>query len=1506
MVAILMVLLLIVTGFIQPVGAMESNSTVESSEPAEKEESVTTEECTEPVAKEESVTTEECTEPAEKEESVTTEESTEPAVEEESVTTEESTEPATKEENITTEESTEPAVEEESRTTDEISDSTGTVESTMTTEVNPNVLGNLMKDGNPLSGTSINIYHQAEDKWYNAVADQNGNFGFTVPDGEYQLQGIWVDSESKWYPLDLSFTVQDGVVDQPDLLQLDLSEKAPNANGSVMKDGQPVAGAWVNISTVTGEKQWFNAQTDENGKYKLDLPDGEYQIDDVWVGSESKLYPAAVSFTIQADVVANPEGLNLDLTEKAPNVNGTVKKDGQPLADVWVNMSTVNGEKRWFNAKTDENGKYKLDLPDGEYQIDGVWVESESKWYPFVVSFKVQDGAVINPDGLKFDLTEKGPNTNGSVMKDGQPVSDVWVSAHTVTGEEKWFNGKTDENGKFSMTLPDGEYQIEGIWIDSESKWYPSVIAFTVQNGEVVDPNQLHIDLSVKPSNVTGSVVKNGQPVAGVWVYAHTVTGEEIWFNGMTDENGNYGLTLPDGNFKIERIWVEEEQKWYPLSLNFSVVDGVLTGQSELLIDLSGEQDLNVKGSIKDENGKLANVDITINNVDTGEYFYSSTNEKGDFGLQLDDGQYNIELVVVDEAWNNPIYLDKMFSVENDQLQVAGVETELLDVTLPAFSLNVQLVNAGEPLNNIEVEIVQPNEKADRYMSKVVDENGITSFRLLDGEYRVSGYFEGGKFYYLNQTITVTNGTTNPNPFIIDVTNNGLTTLQGSLSDSNGFVGNSKVTFYNETIGDIFITDVNSEGSFSAELPNGEYSVESIYSDAFNYVYDVKVNTDYNRFSISEGIISVNGNEVEGIDLSIPAESLRVQVRHNGIPVQGSVLISSPTDSWYVDTNENGELTLRVPNGDYTIELFDDGVKNYPINRIAAANNENPVTLVIDLAEPEDGDGIVSGTVMDGSTALANAQFTIQDTNEYWNYYLIEADGNGKFSADILDGNYLIETVNDANGNPIASVDLFFSVANGKMTVNQNPVNELNVKLPSESLHVQILKNGTTLTGEVEITKIVSGYKLSYFVETNKNGEIVLRVPDGVYTISGLYEMEDPYDWYVINTEVEVLNGTTSPNPFVIDIEVDVDPPGYQGLVQDENGPKSGGFISIENPNGVNYDSFDVNENGEFTFDLQDGNYVVSGYWSPTIGDVILETHFSIQNGSLFVNGTAADQLIITLPSPIVTGVITDENGVAISGGQIGIFDVNDEETYSHYWVIDENGRFSLNLPDGEYKVTGITQDQADNRIIPLQISFSVQEGVLIVDGAVQEHLNIQLPKPNFTGQLVDAGQPVEGASIYFLSPIIPNYDLAFTVVTDEEGNFSQRLGDGIYAITGVSTDDMYFDIYIEFEVVNGIPSIDFSLFDVGAVQGNVQGQVQTKNGSAFEGGGHLDIVGSGERYDATLNGVGQFGIDLTDGNYIVDGLWSDDTGYITLKVAFSVQNGVLVGPLVVTLPEHY
>ena len=136
------------------------------------------------------------------------------------------------------------------------------------------------------------------------------------------------------------------------------------------------------------------AQIDENGNYHLSLPDGEYQIDDVWVGSESKLYPVAKSFMVQDNTVDNSEVLKLDLSEPVPNVNGSVVKDEQPVAGAMINARTVTGAEKWFDATTDENGNYILNLPDGEFQITGVWVDSESKWYPLDVSFTVQNGAV--------------------------------------------------------------------------------------------------------------------------------------------------------------------------------------------------------------------------------------------------------------------------------------------------------------------------------------------------------------------------------------------------------------------------------------------------------------------------------------------------------------------------------------------------------------------------------------------------------------------------------------------------------------------------------------------------------------------------------------------------------------------------------------------------------------------------------------------------------------------------------------------------------------------------------------------------------------------------------------------------------------------------------------------------------------------------------------------------------------------------------------------------------
>ena len=66
---------------------------------------------------------------------------------------------------------------------------------------------------------------------------------------------------------------------------------------------------------------------------------------------------------------------------------------------------------------------------------------------------------------------------------------------------------------------------------------------------------------------------------------------------------------------------------------------------------------------------------------------------------------------------------------------------------------------------------------------------------------------------------------------------------------------------------------------------------------------------------------------------------------------------------------------------------------------------------------------------------------------------------------------------------------------------------------------------------------------------------------------------------------------------------------------------------------------------------------------------------------------------------------------------------------------------YSLSLDDGEYKVTSINQDNSNGGTIPMNVSFNVQDGNLIVNDEPQEELNLNLPKPNFIGQLKNSAQ---------------------------------------------------------------------------------------------------------------------------------------------------------------------
>ena len=243
----------------------------------------------------------------------------------------------------------------------------------------------------------------------------------------------------------------------------------------------------------------------------------------------------------------------------------------------------------------------------------------------------------------------------------------------------------------------------------------------------------------------------------------------------------------------------------------------------------------------------------------------------------------------------------------------------------------------------------------------------------------------------------------------------------------------------------------------------------------------------------------------------------------------------------------------------------------------------------------------------------------------------------------------------------------------------------------------------------------------------------------------------------------------------------------------------------------------------------------------------------------------------------------------------------NNPDTQTQYVDI-EKGAFSLNLADGEYMVTAIdpNRDTIVDKIIPMQVSFSVLNGRLVVNNASTDNLNLQLPGLNFTGQLFQFEQPLGDLFIYLESKLGQDQYFGFVIETDGNGNFSERLGDGSYGITAIDilNHNQYIEFYKEFEIKDGKASIIFPLQIV-------HGLVQTQNELSYVGGGILDIHGpNGEFFSADVNSNGDFFVQLPDGEYTVTGLWSDDIGYLDFEVNFSVKNGKLVGSLVVKLPN--
>jgi lactocepin len=242
-----------------------------------------------------------------------------------------------------------------------------------------------------------------------------------------------------------------------------------------------------------------------------------------------------------------------------------------------LTFSLRSTDNVWYDFTTDVNGQFTHNLPDGDYVIEGVW--SAPTWYPLNKAFTVKDG-LVNGSTLAIEATDyevaiDSGNVAGTLLNGNSSLANLPFSVRTVDGM-KWYDARTDSKGQFVFNLPDGTYQVDGIWVASKNKWYELNQQFTVLNGKLEASNSLTIDVktAAAPSyNVTGTLLK-GQQVLSDLVFSLRTEAGDAWYNTQTDENGQFGFNLPNGTYVIEGIWIGSEGKWHELSKTFTVDGG--------------------------------------------------------------------------------------------------------------------------------------------------------------------------------------------------------------------------------------------------------------------------------------------------------------------------------------------------------------------------------------------------------------------------------------------------------------------------------------------------------------------------------------------------------------------------------------------------------------------------------------------------------------------------------------------------------------------------------------------------------------------------------------------------------------------------------------------------------------------------------------------------------------------------------------------------------------------
>ena len=690
--------------------------------------------------------------------------------------------------------------------------------------------------------------------------------------------------------------------------------------------------------SISRDWDWVNFDLD--GSTSTFLEDATWQLRLYPPQNNSSISQTSLTFTIAngqvtsvlnssgAAVIASAEGV-YTLVLPGVNLSGEITFNNSRI-NHWAHVIVKRKDGDYFNEIASQgtgSGQFGFKVEPGTYKIEVKPYFGDNSTRATTRSATC---VVASSGTTTCNVALQAPNFLGKITtSSGATFNDASVYLYTETAKGDIWEYWIDNNqGKINAYLENGVYRlnVQPYW-QFRSLYTEQNYQVTVANGQITSVvNKLtggtvsavdgRYPLVLGTPAVRGTVLMPGtstEKVPNVQIVPIDSQGRERWeYSTQSDSEGKFGLTLPNGDWNVyARIWSGGKAIADSAKLAVKIESGALVPAGEIAIRLRVP---NLYGVVIKPGTTEPLSEVSVNIYMNGEYHYSWTNEKGEFGAYIEGsvpqncgGNCSIYL----STWKSTLYTSKRyeFTALGDLLnKEMGAVNAMVTVLTPSGANTLPnkwgyvAVEEFDGTNYIWQPGMHTNELGKVGLS-------LTSTKT----YRITAYpnwEKEGSFSPKSTIITNFDASTHAQTTITFDTPNLTFAIKDRLGNLNSW-GWYEITKLN-TIPDPDVYEfyrygrLDQQGKGAQSLPNGAYEIRFYPSDKAIGIVKTQA-------------IEVVNNLVVGsanLEITLPSGNVSGNVKKSGVAVAGATVAAVAADD---PTKIVSTVTLM--DGSYEISL---------------------------------------------------------------------------------------------------------------------------------------------------------------------------------------------------------------------------------------------------------------------------------------------------------------------------------------------------------------------------------------------------------------------------------------------------------------------------------------------------------------------------------------------------------------------------------------------------------